>query len=204
MRFLFRVGRRPSIRAAVYAAVGIGLAASLRSTVSGLSVLVAPSDAPALQTTSVVLDGESIRVGVPAGWRHVQDGARALFAPAEGHSQLAGRPIVTRGVELGIARVAAADFGGTFNEIVDAVKSSNPELRSASITRLLTLAGRTGLRGTFANTSPATRGPEYVIIATAPIERRRVVYMLGVGPSAQWETFRPTIEAILASIATGR
>jgi hypothetical protein len=199
-----RARRRLPILAPMCAAIAIELAGSVPSAVSPRALATLSADDPPLQTMSVVLDKESIRIGVPDGWRRVQDGARVLFAPADGHAAFAGKPRVTRGVELGIAPVMATNFGVAFDEIVGTVQSINPELRSASITRLLKLAGRMGMRGTFDNTSPATRGPEYVIIAAAPIEGRRVVYMLGVGPSEQWTTFRPTLEAILASIAIGR
>jgi hypothetical protein len=179
------------------------------SSIAGVSqphrtLEAAPADEPTLLPTSVVLDGEALRVSVPAAWRRVDSGSKTMFAPVEGHAQLAGQPRVTYGIELGIAPVAAADFSGAFDEMVQAVTRSNPDLRIASITRLLTIAGRMGLRGTFSNTSTITRRSEFVVVAAAPIGHARALYVIGVAPSDQWSAFRPTLEMILTSIEKGR
>ena len=122
------------------------------------------------------------------------------FAPPDGRGQRAGQTHVVYGVELGVTRTTRADLSGAFDEMVQALKSLEPTLRSVSITRLIRIAGRQGLRGTFSKTSTVTGGPEFTVVAAAPVERGRTLYVVGLAPSDQWEVFRPTLEAILSSI----
>jgi hypothetical protein len=153
-----------------------------------------------LQPSRAEVDGTALRISVPPTWRRVQEGRSVMFAPEDGHGQLAGKAHVVYGIELGVKGNTRRDPSGAFDDVVQAFKSTNPALRSVSITRLVTLAGHLGLRGTFSNTSPVTGHPEFVVVATAPVERDRVLYVIAVAPQEQFLAFRPTAEAILLSI----
>jgi hypothetical protein len=157
-----------------------------------------------LQPSSAEVDGEVLRISVPPTWRRLQDGRTVMFAPEDGQGQLAGKPHVFYGIELGVKDATRRDPSGTFDDVVRALKSTNPAFRSASITRLVTLAGHLGLRGTFSNSSPVTGHPEFVVVAAAPIERDRALYVVAMAPQERFLAFRATFEAILLSIEKAR
>jgi hypothetical protein len=150
--------------------------------------------------TAITIDGESMRIGIPPSWRKVQDGAATLFGPESGLGQVSGKTKIVYGVEIGVAPVAHGDPNGVLDDMVDVFKNANPGLRSASITRLVRLAGRLGLRGTFANASLVNGNAEFVVIAAAPLSRGRALYVIGIAPERQWSGYRPTFEAVLTSI----
>src|SRR6185436_6869340 len=137
-------------------------------------------------------------------WQRVKEGRTLLFAPENGLGKLAGKAHVSYGIELGMTRTTRRDPNSVFGDMVQALKSTNPRLSSASTTRSVTLAGRFGLRGTFANTSPMTGLDEFVVVAAARLENDKVLYVIGVAPHEQFAAFRPTLEAILVSIETAR
>jgi hypothetical protein len=157
-----------------------------------------------LQPSNAEVDGEALRISVPPTWRRLQEGRTVMFAPEDGQGQVAGKAHVSYGVELGVKDATRRDPSGAFDDVVRALKSANPALRSVSITRLVTLAGRLGLRGTFSNTSLVTGRPEFVVVAAAPVERDRALYVVAVAPQEQFLAFRPTLEAILLSIEKAR
>ena len=160
--------------------------------------------AQALPPSRVDIDGEALQISVPPTWRKVANGQTVMFAPENGLGKVAGNAHVSNGIELGVTPTTRRDPNGVFEDLVEAFRSTNPKLRSASITRLVKLAGRLGLRGTFGNTSPVTGRAEFVIIAAAAIERDRALYVIGVAPDDQFGAFRPTFEAALLSLETAR
>lgn len=157
-----------------------------------------------VQPFTVEIGGEALRISVPPTWRRLQDGATVMFAPENGHAPVGGRDQISYGIELGVKRTTRDDPSGAFEDVVQAWKSTNPALRTASITRLVKIAGRLGLRGTFSNKSVVTGRPEFVIIAAASVARDRAIYVVGLAPDEQFAAFRPAFESILLSIEKAR
>jgi|SRR5579872_2083260 len=184
-------------------AVGL-LAAGSGVSEGGRPPQVPPrSTEPSLQVTTAEVGGHVLRIGVPPTWRKLRDDLTVMFAPEDGQAVVGGKAHVLYGVELSVSRTTRGDPSGVLDDVVRMFKGTNPELRSASITRLVTLAGRLGLRGTFANTSSVTGRPEFVVIAAALLDPGRALYVVGVAPEERFGTFRPTLEAILLSLEKG-
>jgi hypothetical protein len=185
-------------------ALAMGLLPITSGATGAVGLEAQPSGEQALQPSRADIDGEALRISVPPTWRRLEDGHTVMLAPENGHGQVAGKARVSYGIELGVTRTTRRDLNRAFGDVVQALRSTNPAFRSVSITRLVTLAGRLGLRGTFANTSLVTGRAEFVVVAAAPIEHDRALYVIGVAPHEQFGAFRPTLEAILVSIETAR
>jgi hypothetical protein len=127
-----------------------------------------------------------------------------MIGPENGLGQGAGKTRVVYGIEVGVTPTTNQDPSSVFADVVEAFRGTNLGLRSASITRLVSVAGRLGLRGTYANTSRVTGGPEFVVIASAHLGRGRALHVIGLAPEQQFATFRPTFEAVLSSMEKGR
>src|SRR5713101_7704078 len=156
----------------IWTALAIGLLPIASGVTEAVGKLeAAPSGEQALQPSNAEVDGEALRISVPPTWRRLQDGLTVMFAPDGGHGQFAGKAHVFYGIELGVKRITRREPSGAFDDVVQALKSTNPAFRSVSIVRLVTLAGRLGLRGTFSNTSLVTGRPEFVVVAVVPIEQ---------------------------------
>jgi hypothetical protein len=205
MDFLFRFR---SSRSVVAITIGAALAMGWRPMTSGAERAVGiegqRSSEEVLRPSNVNIDGEALRISVPPAWRKVEDSHTVMFAPENGRGQVAGKAHVSYGIELGVTPTTGQDFNAVLDNVVRTLTSARPTLRIASTTRLVRLAGRLGLRGTFANRSLVTGRDEFVVVAAARVERDRALYMIGVAPDDQFGAFRPTLEAILGSIEAAR
>jgi hypothetical protein len=197
--FVERNGRRAS--AVIWLALVIG-SLSIASSATDIRgpLQASPSAEPTLRPSTLEINGEALRIGVPPEWLRFEDRPTVIFAPPNGRALLFGKSHVLYGVEIGVKRAARRDISGAFDDVIQGLKSTNAEFRSASITRLVKLAGHLGIRGTFSNTSRATGRPEFVIVATAPVEGGGTMYVMGVAPHEQFPAFRPTFEAMLLSL----
>lgn len=200
---LTRTGRWAAL--VIRTALAIGLLPVASAVTGGVGLLkAAPSGQQALEPTGAEVDGEAFRISVPPTWRRLQDDLTVMFAPEDGYGQFAGKAHVVYGVELGVKRTMRPDPSGAFDDVVQAFRSIKPTFVSASTTRSVKLAGRFGLRNTFSSTSLVTGRPEFVIVAAAPVELGRALYVVGVAPQEQWEASRQILEAILLSIEKAR
>jgi hypothetical protein len=155
---------------------------------------------PALKPSTMVIDGVALRISVPPTWRTVQEGSTVFIGPDDGQRRVDGKTRISYGIELGVTRSTRREPNAAFEILVDQLQTSNRAFRSASIARLVTLAGRLGLRETFANTSAVTGHDEFVVVAAAPVDDGRAMHVIGVAPREQFAAFRPTFEAILLTI----
>jgi hypothetical protein len=194
-----RNGRRAGV--VIWVALTIGfLPIASSATETPLPPQATPSAEPTLQPSTLEINGEALRIGVIPQWLRFEDGPTVIFAPANGRALLFGESHVLYGIEIGVKRTVRRDISGAFEDVIQGLKTTNAEFRSASITRLVKLAGHLGIRGTFSNNSRVTGHPEFVIVAAAPIEGGGTMYVMGVAPHEQFGTFRPTFEAMLLSL----
>ena len=205
MKLIDLLARHESrVAVVIWTALAMGLLPITSGAAGAVGLEAQQSGEQALQPSRADIDDEALRISVPPTWRRLKDGHTVMFAPENGLGQVAGKAHVSYGIELSVTPTTRRDSSAVFGDVVQALKSTNPALRSASTTRSVTLAGRFGLRGTFANTSLVTGGAEFVVVAAARIEHNRALYMIGVAPHEQFGAFRPTLEAILVSIETAR
>jgi hypothetical protein len=199
-----RVERNGTATAVPEIALTIGclLIVSVMGAVGALDAASSTEETP--QPTQVEIGGEALRISVPPGWRKIVEGRAVMFAPADAQTRAGGKTRISYGIELGATRTARHDLSGAFEEMVQSLESANPQFRSASITRLVKLAGHLGLRGTFENVPGATSRPEFVIVATATAEQDNTLYLIGRAPQDQFGAFRPVFEAILLSMEKAR
>jgi hypothetical protein len=194
-----RNGRRAGV--VIWVALTIGfLPIASSATETPLPPQAAPSAEPTLQSSTLEINGEALRIGVIPQWLRFENGSTVIFAPANGRALLFGESHVLYGIEIGVKRTGRRDISGAFEDVIQGLKTTNGEFRSASITRLVKLAGHLGIRGTFSNNSRVTGRPEFVIVAAAPVEGGVTMYVMGVAPHEQFGTFRPTFEATLLSL----
>ena len=73
---------------------------------------------------------------------------------------------------------------------------SNPELQRAGTTRRVSMGGRQGLSTPLVNTSEATGQREYVNLATAQLRNGDILYVIGVAPQPEANTYERTFQRV--------
>jgi beta-barrel assembly-enhancing protease len=145
-------------------------------------------------------EGGIFRVTVPANWRELQDSDTVTFAPVGGYGTLNGQNVFTHGMQIGLARNEAHNLQTGTDELIDAFARGNPDLNRASGYQRVNVDGRPGLRINLTNTNEATRRPENIQLVTAELGSGDLLYVLGVAPRDEFNTYRNVFNRILGSI----
>ena len=137
-----------------------------------------------------------LRVSVPANWEQVNTGGGVTYAPDGGFVQGDGETAFTHGVEVGVVEGGTGNLQRDTQQLLQNFARSNPELQRAGSTRRVSMGGRQGLATPLVNTSEVTGQREYVNLATAQLRNGDVLYVIGVAPQTEADTYERTFQRV--------
>ncbi len=145
-------------------------------------------------------EGNLFRVSVPSNWRELPGNNSVTFAPEGGYGSIQGSSVFTHGIEIGIGRNESHDLRTATDELIQALRQSNPRLGEANGYDRTTIGGRSGLHSTVANVSDVTGRQETIDIYTAELSDGSIFYALGVAPRDQSGTYSRVFDSVVNSI----
>jgi hypothetical protein len=137
-----------------------------------------------------------LRVSVPANWEQVNTGGGVTYAPDGGFVEGDGQTAFTHGVEVGVVEGGTGNLQRDTQQLLQNFARSNPELQRAGNTRRVSMGGRQGLSTPLANTSEVTGQREYVNLATAQLRNGDILYVIGVAPQPEADTYERAFQRV--------
>jgi Zn-dependent protease with chaperone function len=144
--------------------------------------------------------GDLFRVRVPSNWRELSSTNSVTFAPEGAYGRYNGQSVFTHGVEIGVSRNEGHNLQTATDELIDALRDSNPSLARGSRYTRGTIAGRQALRTTLDNVSDATGQREVVQITTTQTPDGDLMYIIGVAPRNEFDVYQPVFDRVSQSI----
>ena len=133
---------------------------------------------------------------MPANWRPMDSNNTVTYAPEGAYFQgQNGGSTFTHGVEVGVAS-GSGNLARDTEELVQSLAQSNPQMRVGGNARRDTLGGRAGLTSQLSNVSEVTGEREYVTISTAQLRDGGLLYVIGVAPEQEANTYETTFRRV--------
>jgi beta-barrel assembly-enhancing protease len=142
-----------------------------------------------------------LRVSVPANWSPTGDGDNGItYAPDGGFFEADnGQTAFTHGVQFGVAQ-GSGNLQRDTQQLLQNFQRSNPDLRSASSARRENLGGRQGITAPLSNVSEVTGQEEYIALSTTQLRDGNVLYMIGVAPQREANTYESAFRRVRQSL----
>ncbi len=149
-----------------------------------------------------VQPGDFVRLSVPANWRQSSTGGGTVtYAPQGGHVQSQdGQTAFTHGLELGVVQVNGGSLQQSTDQLLQMFARSNPELRRQGGYSRTNIDGRQGLTTNLTNVSEVTGEREAVNISTVQLSDGSVMFLLGVAPIDEAQTYFNTFGRVRQSV----
>jgi hypothetical protein len=143
-----------------------------------------------------------LRVNLPSNWEEVSGNDTGItYAPDGGYRESSGRlEGVTHGFQVGIAGRSSGNLQQDTDQLVAAFAQSNPQLRRQGGYSRESVGGRTGVRATLSNQSDITGQPEMIALATTRLADGRLLYMVGVAPERDANTYNNVFRRVFQSV----
>ena len=149
-------------------------------------------------------EGNLFRVSVPSNWRELPGNNSVTFAPDGAYGTIRGNSVFTHGVEIGIARNESHDLRTATDEMIQALRQSNPRLGSPDGYDRASVGGRQGLRAVLSNVSDVTGGPEVIEVFTTQLSDSSMFYALAVAPRDLYGSYNRVFSNVVGSIQFAR
>jgi Zn-dependent protease with chaperone function len=145
-----------------------------------------------------------LRVSVPSNWDEVGTPGGVTYAPDGGFFRTDnGGTAFTHGVQIG-----TAPGGGNLQRDTEALLQgfvrSNPDLRQESRMQRDKIAGRNGLTTILSNVSQVTGQQERVALSTVHLPDGSLLYVIGVAPRSEAQTYDNTFRRVRQSLQIAR
>ena len=149
-----------------------------------------------------VQPGDFVRLSVPANWQQSGTGGGTVtYAPQGGHIQTQdGQTAFTHGLELGVVQVNGGSLQQSTEQLLQMFARSNPELRRQGAYSRTNIGGRQGLTTNLTNVSEVTGEREAVNISTVQLSDGSVMFLLGVAPANEAQTYFSTFGRVRQSV----
>jgi hypothetical protein len=144
--------------------------------------------------------GGVFRVAVPANWRQTQSTSAVRFAPDGAVGSINGQRVFTHGVEIGISRNETHDLETATDELLHSLAASNPRIGRPAPYRTVTIGNREGVETIVSNMSEATRREETIDVFTMQTGDGNLLYIIGVSPQDEFETYEAIFRRVVQSI----
>ncbi len=143
-----------------------------------------------------------MRVSLPSNWEEVSgDETGITYAPDGGYRANSGQlEGVTHGFQVGVAPRSTGNLQQDTDQLVAAFAQSNPQLRRRSDYARENVGGRTGVRTTLSNQSDITGQPEVISLATTRLSDGRLLYLVGVAPQRDANTYNDVFRRVVQSV----
>jgi hypothetical protein len=145
-------------------------------------------------------EGDIFQVSVPANWHELSGSNAVTFAPEGAYGEHNGQSVFTHGIEIGIARNERHDLQTATDELIDSLRSGNPQISSVSGYRRMTFARQPGLQVSMGNVSDATGENEVIQLVTTQMRDGNIFYAIAVAPRDEVSTYQRAFQRVIDSI----
>jgi hypothetical protein len=143
---------------------------------------------------------EFLRLSVPSNWDEVDARDGVTYAPEgaffRGDN---GGTAFTHGVQIGVAQ-GSGNLQRDTQRLVSAFAQSNPNLRQQTSLRRESLGGRNGYTTILSNVSEVTGQRERIALSTTQLRDGTLLYVVGVAPQTEAQTYDPAFRRVRQSV----
>jgi Peptidase family M48 len=150
--------------------------------------------------TQTYTEGNLFRVSVPSNWRELSSNNSVTFAPEGAYGSMNGNSVFTHGVEVGMSRNESHDVQTATDELLQALRQSNPRLSTSRNYDRGSIGGRQGVHTTASNVSDVTGGQEVIEVYTTLLSDGSLFYVLGVAPREDYNAYANVFRNVVRSI----
>src|SRR5207253_2502098 len=111
-----------------------------------------------------------------------------------------GASAFTHGVEFGVAQGGSGDLQKDTKSLLQGFARTNPDLRLQGGYRRDSVGGRAGITAQLTNTSDVTGQPEYIALTTTQLRDGNILYMIGVAPQNEANTYENVFRNVRRSV----
>jgi Zn-dependent protease with chaperone function len=142
------------------------------------------------------------RVSVPSNWEQVANSQNNVtYAPDGAYFQTqGGGTAFTHGVEFGIAQGSTGNLQRDTQSLLQSFARGNPNLRQQGGFKRTTVGSRAGLTTQLSNLSEVTGNEEFITLTTTYLQNGNLLYMIGVAPSSEANTYDRAFSRIRSSV----
>ena len=137
-----------------------------------------------------------LQVSVPANWAQSGGNSSVTYAPQGAFYDTQGGTAFTHGVEFGVAQGGSGNLQRDTQSLLNRFAQSNPELRLQGNAGRVDINGRQGLVTQLSNRSEATGQQEYIQLTTTYLRDGSVLYMIGVAPQNEANTYNSAFNRV--------
>jgi len=137
-----------------------------------------------------------LEVSVPSNWSQANDNGGGTYAPEGAVYDTQGGTAFTHGVEFGVAQGGGGNLQRDTQSLLNKFAQSNPQLRSQGNSNRVDINGRPGLVTQLSNRSDVTGQPEFVQLTTTYLRDGSVLYMIGVAPQNEANTYNSAFNRV--------
>jgi hypothetical protein len=143
-----------------------------------------------------------MRLRLPSNWNEVSGGNGGVtYAPEGGYIQSGDESAFTHGFQIGTSTVkGSGNLQRDTDALIQAFAKGNPQLRTSGGYTREQVSGRNALRTTLSNVSEVTGQPETVSLTTTQLADGRVLYLIGVAPQSEANTYQDAFQRVRQSI----
>jgi hypothetical protein len=141
-----------------------------------------------------------LRVSVPANWDEVEgEQGGVTYAPNGAYFRNDNGSAFTHGVQIGVAQ-GSGNLQRDTQRILNGFARSNPELRQQSNPQRDNVGGRNGYTTILSNVSEVTGQNERIAFSTTQLRDGSVLYVVGVAPQSEAQTYDSTFRRVRQSV----
>jgi hypothetical protein len=167
----------------------------------GTSGISARVDAPSARMVTYS-PADFLRVAVPENWTQLNTNGGVTYAPEGAYTtNQNGEIAFTRGVEFGVANGGTGDLQRDTQSLLRSFARGNPDLKQQSGFSRTNVGGRNGLTTQLSNVSEVTGQPEFVSVSTTYLRNGSMLYMIGVAPRDEANTYNRAFERVRQSLS---
>ncbi len=141
-----------------------------------------------------------LQVAVPSNWSQVNANNSVTYAPQGAYFETQGGTAFTHGMEFGVAQGGNGNLQRDTQSLLRSFAGGNPNLRQTSGFTKVNINGRQGLVTQLSNTSEVSGQPEYIQLTTAYLRDGSVLYMIGVAPQNEANTYNNAFNRVRSSV----
>jgi hypothetical protein len=141
-----------------------------------------------------------LRVSVPANWDEVDAQNGITYAPEGAFFRTdTGGHVFTHGLQIGVAQ-GSGNLQRDTQRLLNTFAQSNPNLRQQTSLQRESLGGRAGYTTMLSNVSEVTGQRERIALSTAQLRDGNLLYVVGVAPQTEAQTYDTTFRKVRQSV----
>jgi hypothetical protein len=141
-----------------------------------------------------------LRVSVPTNWDEVEAKDGVTYAPDgaffRGDN---GGTAFTHGVQIGVSQ-GTGNLQRDTQRLLNVFAQSNPNLRQQTALQRDSIGGRTGYTTILTNVSEVTGQRERIALSTAQLRDGSLLYVVGVAPQTEAQSYDPAFRRVRQSV----